>query len=62
MENKLINAAEVRLMCGGISDMCLWRWLNTPSLHFPRPAVIQRRRYFREAEVKDWIARQVEWC
>lgn len=56
MEHKLINAAEVRLMCGGISDMCLWRWLNTPSLYFPKPAVIRRRRYFSEEEVADWIA------
>ena len=55
MENKLIISATVRELCGGISDMSLWRWLNDPELHFPRPLIISRRRYWREADVIDWI-------
>jgi predicted DNA-binding transcriptional regulator AlpA len=50
-----IQAATVRQMCGGISDMTLWRWLENPELDFPRPIYIGRRRYFREAEIIFWL-------
>lgn len=55
MDSKLIPSAAVREICGGISDMSLWRWLNDPDLGFPKPIVIQRRRYWREADVVSWI-------
>lgn len=60
MEHKLISAAAVRDLCGGVSDMTLWRWLNDPDLAFPRPTYIGRRRYFREAEISVWIEAQAE--
>lgn len=61
MENpRLISAAAVRELCGGVSDMSLWRWLNNPELEFPRPIHIQRRRYWREAEMLAWIERQAD--
>jgi predicted DNA-binding transcriptional regulator AlpA len=50
---KRIQAAHVREICGGISDMTLWRWLNERD--FPRPIYIARRRYWREADVTDWL-------
>jgi predicted DNA-binding transcriptional regulator AlpA len=56
MECKLIPSATVREICGGISDMSLWRWLNDPAMGFPRPLVISRRRYWREADIARWIA------
>lgn len=60
MERKLIPAKTVRQLCGGISDMSLWRWLNDPALGFPRPVYIQKRRFWREAEILEWIeAREV---
>ena len=55
MERKLIGAAAVREMCGGVSDMSVWRWLSDPALQFPRPIYISRRRYWREAEILGWI-------
>jgi predicted DNA-binding transcriptional regulator AlpA len=60
MENKLISATAVRELCGGVSDMTLWRWLNDPDLAFPRPTYIGRRRYFREIEIADWIEAQAD--
>lgn len=58
--NKRIKASEVRELCGGISDMSLWRWLNEPALSFPRPIYIGRRRYWREADILEWLdAREV---
>lgn len=58
MDCKLIPSATVREICGGISDMSLWRWLKDPDLGFPRPVVISRRRYWREADVSAWIGQR----
>ena len=55
MEHKLIGSAAVRELCGGISDMTCWRWLNDDALNFPKPIYISRRRYWREADILDWI-------
>lgn len=58
--HRRIRAAVVRQMCGGISDMTLWRWLENPELNFPRPIYIGRRRYWREADIVVWLeAREV---
>lgn len=58
--HRRIQAAQVREMCGGISDMTLWRWLDDAELNFPRPIYIGRRRYWREAEIIAWLeAREV---
>lgn len=58
--HRRIQAATVRQMCGGISDMSLWRWLDNPELNFPRPIYIGRRRYWKEADIVAWLeAREV---
>lgn len=53
--NRRIPAAAVCNLCGGVSDMTLWRWLNDDALAFPRPVYIGRRRYWREAEILAWL-------
>ncbi len=53
---KRIQAAQVRAMCGEISDMTLWRWLQ--ERQFPQPIYIGRRRYWREADVIAWLEAQ----
>jgi len=58
MEHKLISAATVRDLCGGVSDMTLWRWLNDRDMNFPELVYIQKRRYWREAELGAWIEAQ----
>lgn len=60
MTSKLITASAVRDLCGGISDMSLWRWSHDPDLGFPRPIYIARRRYWREAELHAWIEARAE--
>lgn len=50
-----ITAAAVRRLCGNISDMSLWRWLDNPAMGFPKPFYIQKRRYWREADIQAWI-------
>lgn len=55
MAPKLLSASAVRNMCGGVSDMTIHRWLKKDELGFPRPIYIANRRYWREAEILDWI-------
>jgi predicted DNA-binding transcriptional regulator AlpA len=55
MNDKRITAATVRELCGGVSDMTLWRWLNDPAMNFPKPIHIQSRRYWREADLIGWL-------
>lgn len=43
---------------GGISDMTLWRWIQDPEMGFPRPIYINKRRYFRLAEIREFKQRQ----
>jgi predicted DNA-binding transcriptional regulator AlpA len=54
-DTQLITAAAVRNTLGGVSDMSLWRWLNDPAMNFPKPVVINRRRYWRQADIAAWL-------
>jgi len=52
-----IQAQAVRELCGGVSDMWLWRRLDSdPS--FPRPVYIAKRRFWREADIIQWLQAQ----
>jgi predicted DNA-binding transcriptional regulator AlpA len=55
---KLISAADVRTMFGDVTDMTIWRWLKDPDLKFPKPIYVMRRRFWRLAELTDWIDNQ----
>lgn len=47
MEGKsYLRAAAVRARYGDISDMTLWRWLNSPKSTFPRPIYFGRHRFW----------------
>lgn len=51
-----INAAEVRRICGNVSDMWLWRRISDSN--FPKPVFIARRRFWRERDVIAWLNEQ----
>ena len=53
ISKRRIAAHDVRHLCGGISDMTLWRWCQTRD--FPRPIYIGTRRYWKEADVIAWL-------
>jgi len=40
----------------GVSDMSLWRWLRDEALGFPAPIRINRRRFWKLAELEAWEA------
>ena len=37
-----------------VSQMTVWRWLRSATLNFPRPLLINRRRYWRLADLIAW--------
>jgi predicted DNA-binding transcriptional regulator AlpA len=49
-----LTSREVRARYGGVSDMTLWRWLRDPALNFPKPLVINGRRLWEQAQLKEW--------
>lgn len=65
-EERLVNSAEVRRLCGGIGVNTLYRWLNgelkrdgtrtAPLAGFPRPIKIVDRNYWRLDDVRRFIA------
>jgi|RhiMethySRZTD1v2_1073278.scaffolds.fasta_scaffold4843472_2 predicted DNA-binding transcriptional regulator AlpA len=38
----------------GVTAMTLWRWDHDPSVNFPKPIRINRRKYRDEAELEAW--------
>lgn len=58
--NRRIPANVVRELIGGVSDMTLSRWLADPAKAFPRPVYIGRRRFWKEAEILDWLESRAE--
>jgi hypothetical protein len=51
---RFLRAAAVRKRYGDITDMTLWRWLNSPTSNFPQPKYIKRRRFWDEAVLDDY--------
>lgn len=51
-----------RLVCEryDIVRRTLDRWIDNEKLEFPRPIVINRRRYFREDELEEWERRRAQ--
>ena len=56
MIQTMMTSADVRQTCGGVSDMTVFRWLRDERANFPRPVYVNRRRYWRADEIRDWWA------
>jgi predicted DNA-binding transcriptional regulator AlpA len=57
-QHKRIGAAKVRELCGGVSNMTIWRWMQREDLNFPKPTMIGKRRYWREADIIAFLDEQ----
>jgi predicted DNA-binding transcriptional regulator AlpA len=54
----LLDSTRVRLYCGGVSEMTLFRWIQKRG--FPPPDLrVGQRRFWRVSTVEAWIERQI---
>ncbi len=58
-DDVLLTAPKLRARYGGVSDMCLWRWLHDEGMGFPQPLLINRRRYWKLSDLLRWEASQL---
>ena len=54
--DQLLTEKQLRQMVGNVSSMSIWRWLAAGLL--PRPLKIQRRNYWKLAEIRAWLDAQ----
>ncbi len=51
----MLNATQVRRMLGGVSLVCIKRWIADPDLRLPPPDIrIHRRAYWYLGTIRDW--------
>jgi predicted DNA-binding transcriptional regulator AlpA len=53
LPDQLLSQGKVRKLCGGISDMTLWRWRQTGG--FPAATIIHGRSYYSLKQVVAWV-------
>ena len=51
--DRLMNRRELRGIVPG-ADMTIWRWVRQGL--FPKPLIINRRRYWRASDIERWLA------
>ena len=52
-QKKYVTGPQVRARYG-VSEMTLHRWQKNPTLAFPTPLIINRRKFFDEDELVAW--------
>lgn len=53
--DRLMTSRQLREALGGISEMTIWRYERDESLGFPKALRIRKRRYWRVADVEQWV-------
>jgi hypothetical protein len=59
-DDMLLTAAQTRARVGGVTAMCVWRWMRDPRVRFPAPIKINNRNYWRFGDLRSWHAREIE--
>ena len=54
-----LTQAQVKARYGGVSDMAIWRWEHRPEVSFPRPLVINGRKFWKLSELETFERRVV---
>jgi hypothetical protein len=54
VSDRYLTSQQVRHRYGDVSDMSLWRWLHDGKIGFPRPIIINRRRYWHLRDLEAW--------
>ena len=58
-DDALLTSAQTRARVGGVSTMCIWRWMRDPRVQFPAPVKINARNYWRLGDLRRWQAERV---
>ena len=51
----LLTASQARARVGGVSAMCIWRWIRDPHVRFPAPLKINARSW-QLGDLRRWQA------
>lgn len=55
-DDALLTSTQTRARVGGVSTMCIWRWMRDPRVQFPAPVKINSRNYWRLGDLRQWQA------
>jgi predicted DNA-binding transcriptional regulator AlpA len=55
-DDVFLTARQTRARVGGVSAMCIWRWMRDARVQFPAPVKINRRNYWRIGDLRRWQA------
>jgi predicted DNA-binding transcriptional regulator AlpA len=58
-DDTLLTSAQTRARVGGVSTMCIWRWMRDPRVRFPAPIKINGRNYWRLGVLRRWDAERM---
>ena len=50
----LLTSKDTRARIGGVSTMCIWRWMRDERVRFPEPLKINNRNYWRAGDLRRW--------
>ncbi len=54
-DDTLLTSGQTRARVGGVSQMCIWRWMRDDRVKFPEPATkINGRNYWRLGDLRRW--------
>ncbi len=59
-DDTLLTSNQTRARVGGVSHMCLWRWMRDERVLFPQPIQINRRNYWRLGDLRRWQAARTQ--
>jgi predicted DNA-binding transcriptional regulator AlpA len=58
-DDTLLTSAQARARVGGVTTMCIWRWMRDDRVKFPAPVKINARNYWRLGDLRRWQAERV---
>lgn len=59
-DDTLLTSNQTRARVGGVSNMCIWRWMRDDRVQFPHPIQINRRNYWKLGDLRRWQSEQSE--
>jgi predicted DNA-binding transcriptional regulator AlpA len=58
IETEWLSAAKLTAVLG-VTSMTIWRWQQNAKLAFPKPTVINDRKYWHRGDINAWMRKMV---